>query len=454
MAFASTPFRAPFERIAPRVRAGFVCALALAGVVALVGPAKLIAQIEGERGIAPVISTGDIEVGGIDVDVTGKTGQEARTTGWKEAYKQAWEQLHGPAMDPGTIESMVSGVVIEHESIGPHRYIARLGVVFDRTRAGQFVGPGAGTDAGADGASALGVHSAPMLTIPVLYSGGVGQVYEVRGAWQKAWADFHTGSSAIDYVRPSGAGGQSLLITAGQAGRRSRIWWRNVLDQFASGDVVFPIARLERQWPGGPVKGTFTARYGADNEYLDSFTLTALDDEGVPAMVEKAQSRLDRIYTDALARGLLAPDPTLSIEHPQIDPALRALIDAGQRQQALDAEQSASAANAAEAASLGGTPTIAAVPVASEEPAEAKPQTQATAVVIQFASPDARAVDQATAAVRGASGVSGASTTSLAIGGTSVMRANFAGNPQDLAAALRAKGWQVTASGNTLRIRR
>ena len=446
------PFPARFERFGPLTRAAIAVAVALAGVVALVGPVKLIAQIEGDRGIAPVISSGDIEVDGIDVDVTGKTGQEARTAGWRAAYKQAWEQLHGPAMDAGTIESLVSGVVIEHEQIGPHRYIARLGVVFDRGRAGQYVGAGAG--AGPGSASALGVHSAPMLTIPVLYSGGVGQVYEVRTAWQKVWAEFHTSASAIDYVRPSGAGGESLLITAGQAGRRSRIWWRNVLDQFAASDVVFPIARLERQWPGGPVKGTFTARYGPDNSYLDSFTLTASDDEAVPAMLATALKRLDQVYADALARGVLATDPTLSIEHPQIDPALQALIDAGQRrQQELDAAQAAddSAIDAAGPAA----PKIVAAPVASEDPVEPRPRaTAGAAVMVQFASPDARAVDQALAAVRGASGVSGASTVSLAIGGTSVMRATYAGSPQELANALRAKGWQVTLSGSTLRIHR
>ncbi|MDE2404062.1 MAG: heavy-metal-associated domain-containing protein [Sphingomonadales bacterium] len=400
----------------------------------------MIAQIEGERGIAPVVSTGDIETGGIEVDVTGKTAAEARQAGWREAYKKAWEQLHGPAMDLGTIESLVSGVVIEREQIGPHRYIARLGVVFDRARAGQYVG---------GGDSALGVHSAPMLTIPVLYSGGVGQVYEVRTAWQRVWAQFRTGASAIDYVRPSGAGGDSLLITAGQPGRRSRIWWRNVLDQYAASDVLFPVARLERQWPGGPVKGTFTARYGPDNELLGSVSLTAPDEDGVPAMLAQGLKALDGIYSDALARGLLATDPTLSIEHPQIDPSLQALIAKGRAQQALDA-QTAAEANAEEAAGLN-PPKIEAAPVASEEPVKARP---ATAVVVQFASPDARAVDQALAAVRGAGGVSGASTVSLAIGGTSVMRANYAGNPADLAAALRAKGWKVSVSGTTLRISR
>ncbi len=59
-----------------------------------------------------------------------------------------------------------------------------------------------------------------------------------------------------------------------------------------------------------------------------------------------------------------------------------------------------------------------------------------TSVTVQFASPDKDAVDAALGAVRGAPGVQGASTTSLAMGGISVMRVTFKGDVSDLAAAL------------------
>jgi len=143
-------------------------AIVIAGAVAIVGPARLIAQIEGERGIIPMARSTDIEVSGIEVNVTGKNGQDARENGWKEAYKKAWAQLKGPNMPESAIEGMVSAVVIEREQIGPRRYIAKLTVSFDRGKAGQFVG-------GKDGVVAA--HSAPLLVIPVLYSGGVAQVF-------------------------------------------------------------------------------------------------------------------------------------------------------------------------------------------------------------------------------------------------------------------------------------
>ncbi len=73
---------------------------------------------------------------------------------------------------------------------------------------------------------------------------------------------------------------------------------------------------------------------------------------------------------------------------------------------------------------------------------------------VQFASPDAGAVDAALAAVRGAPGVQGAATTSLAMGGTSVMRVTSASDIGALADALRARGWRVTVGANALSIRR
>ncbi|MBP6556352.1 MAG: heavy-metal-associated domain-containing protein [Novosphingobium sp.] len=392
-----------------------------------VGPARLLAQIEGERGIIPVASTSDIEVTMVEVNTTGSNAEEARMNGWQEAARKAWAKAGGPSMSDGQIQGMVSAVVIEREQIGPRRYVATLSVVFDRARAGQFIG-------GSNGGRA---HSSPLLVIPVLHSGGTSQVFEVKGQWQKAWAEFRAGTSPIDYVRPSGGGGDSLLITAGQPGRRSRAWWRNVLDQFGAADVIMPEARLERQWPGGPVRGVFTARYGPDNQFIESFTLTANDEAGVPKMLAEAVVRIDQIYARALAEGRLKPDTTLNVRQ-GLDPGLAALIAAGNApEQAPDAARPTATPSA--------TPSPTATPTKAAE---------VRTFTVQFASPDAAAVDSAMGAVRGSPGVKGASTTSLAVGGTSVMRVTYEGDIGTLADALRARGFKVTVGNNALSIRR
>ena len=404
---------------------GTACALALA----VAGIARLVAQVEGDRGINPVATSHDIEIGGIEVNTTGKTAEEARQAGWEEARRKAWEKAGGPKIPDAQIESFVASIVVEREQIGPRRYIATLGVIFDRARAGQFL-------SAAEGVAAP--HSAPMLTLPVLYSGGVAQVYEVRGPWQAAWAQFKAPTSGIDYVRPSGSGGDSLLLTAGQTTRRSRAWWGNIVGQFDASDILIPVARLERQWPGGPVRGTFTARYGPDSVSLGSFTLTANREAELPAMLANAVKRIDAMYNEALARGDLKPDATLSQQN-ELDPALAAIIAAAAKMEAANAP----AASADPAATP--TPTPSATPTA-----EAKIST----ITVQFASPDAKALDAVLSSVRSVPGVRGAATTSLAMGGTSVMRVTFAGSIDELRDALKARGWSVSAGANALSIRR
>lgn len=403
-----------------------LCALVLGLVIA--GASRLIAQIEGDRGIPPIASTEDIEVSRIEVNATGKNAEEARQNGWRIAQRKAWEQYGGTQVSDSQLDAMVSAIVIEREQIGPRRYVARLGVVFDRTRAGPYMtkGPGGAV-----------MRSAPMLVIPVLYSGGVRQVFEVRGPWQRAWANFQTSASPIDYVRPTGAGGESLILNAGQTGRRSRIWWRTVLDQFNAADVLMPIARLERQYPGGPVRGTFTARYGPDNTFLESFTLTAPNDDGIPDMMNKALVQMDRIYRNALAQGVLTPDPTLMSGERQLDAALAEIAAKLQAAQKPTGDEAVSAA----------APSTNATTAATDTPS-------ISTYAVQFATPDAATVDAALSAVRGQAGVRGAATTSIAIGGTSVMRVTTASSLESLAAGLRAQGWQVTIGQNAIRISR
>lgn len=413
-----------------RRSAALAIVVAALGALALVlfGPA-LVAQIEGDRGIAPIASSGDFEVDGIEVNVTGDNSYDARQNGWREAQRLGWEKLWkqngaggaAPALDDGTIDSMVSAVVVEKEEIGPRRYVATLGVIFDRARTGALLG--------LQGDRA---HSAPLLVIPVLYEGGAASVFEWRTPWQKAWAEFRTGQSVIDYVRPNGGGSDSLLLNAGQIDRRSRTWWRLILDEFGASDVIMPLARIERQWPGGPLKGTFTARFGPDNRFLGSFSMTADSDAALPKMLNAAIVRLDGIYAQALADGRLAPDSTLNMQQ-KVDPALIAqILD---RQNLVPAPAAAPSAGAA-------------------APAATQTATVTGTYTVQFATPEPAMVDAGLAGVRAVSGVRSVSTTSVAIGGTSVMRVTYDGGLDELAAALKARGWQVTLGAGALSIRK
>lgn len=396
------------------------------------GYALVLAQVSGERGIAPTASSADIDVRGIEVDVRADSAAEARDNAWREAQRKAWQQVGGPAISDGQLSSMVSAIVIQRERVGPKRYVATLGVTFDRQRAGRFLG-------GATRARA----SAPMLLIPVTVSGGTYTSFEVRNPWQRAWAEFNPGASRIDYVRPSGAGGDSLLLNFGQSGRRSRAWWRTTLDQFRAADALVAIARLDHQFPGGPISGTFVARYGPDSKVLGSFELEAASTAQLPDMLTKAVERMDQIYEQALVDGKLQPDPTLRLGGSgQVDPAIARLIEIGR---AIEARNRAAAAAAANA-------TVPDAQIPTEQPAQAPAVVRAYAV--QFATPDPASFDASLAAMRSVPGVRAVAVTSTAMGGTSVMSVSYGGEISSLAAALRERGFAVREGANALAISR
>lgn len=413
---------------------------AIIAVVTMLAGTVVYAQLEGtERGVAPLASTGDFEVMGVQVDIHGDNAFDARKKGWEEAQRKAWKMLykrtHGSetqGLPDATLNTIVSAIIVEQEQVGPRRYIATLGVMFDRARAGSILGVGGRR-----------LRSPPLLVLPIMWSGGSPQVFENRTEWQKAWARFSSGDSAIDYVRPYGSDSESLVLTAGQANRPSRRWWRNILDQFGAADVIIPIVRLTYSYPGGPVRARFTARYGPDNRYIDSFTLKVARSEDIPRMLDQGIARLDNIYSSALSRGVLKTDKSLIIEDPfnldELDLEDFDLdIDSALESPAGDIAAPAGASGASEP---GGDTSVAA-PAA------------ATSISLQFDTPDVSAVGRGEAAVRSIPGVTSASTSSLALGGVSVMSVTYRGDISTLAQALRAQGWQVQQGAGALRISR
>ena len=405
----------PLQRPAPRFSRAWI---AFALFALLLGAGALVyAQIEGDRGIPPIASGGDFEVSGVKVDGSGKNADEARSNAWRDAQRKGWQKLWSqmnrsgaaPKLSDSALDGIVSAIVVENEQIGPRRYIATLGVLFDRARAGELLG-----------VSGSILRSAPMLVVPIYISGGSAQTFENRTPWQAAWARYRTAESIVDYIRPYGSGADSLLLNAAQSGRRSRTWWRVILDQFGAADVVIPVVQIERQYPGGPITGRFAARFGPDSRLLGTFTLRARSSDGLAAMLDQGIRRLDRIYAGAVRSGELRPDSSLIIEKPV--EIIEEMLDET---------------------------------AASDIPVESGGLTPAAQTIsIQFDTPDVAAVQAGERLVRGIPGVISASTASLALGGTSVMQVNAEIDIDALRGALEARGYRVQQGAGVLRISR
>ncbi|WBY08695.1 heavy-metal-associated domain-containing protein [Sphingomonas sp. 7/4-4] len=278
--------------------------IGLASALALAGAGVVVAQGQGAGASAvPIDASGSFEVSGVQVDVKGKDADVARQGGWRIAQRKGWEMLSErltgkkSTLNDSALDALVTGIVVEREQIGPTRYIARLGVLFDRGKAGAILG-----------VSTVVTRSPPMLLVPLEFSGGVGRVFERETAWSRAWNRFRSGGSTIDYVRLRGTGPDTMLVNAGQTMRRGRNWWRTILDQYGASDVLVAEVQLRREYPGGPIVGVFAASHGPDRRPITSFALRVDNGDSLDALLDAGIVRLDQAYQKALASGALRTD--------------------------------------------------------------------------------------------------------------------------------------------------
>lgn len=380
---------------------------AILALFGLVAGGILLAQMEsGERGILPLDSSGTLEVDGIEVDVGGKDAQSARLAGWRiaqrEGFKKLWAKSHNlpisqaPSLSDSTLDQIVSSIIVQREQIGPTRYIATLGILFDRARAGQLLG-----------ITGISERSQPMLLIPLIVTGGTATSVELRNPWQRAWAQFRTSQSPIDYVRVSGLGVDPLLINAAQSARPGRGWWRNILDMYGAADILIAEVMVHRLYPGGPARARFIGRHGPDRQILGGFDLTAPNSAGIPQMMEEGVRRMDELFSRAFMAGMLRRDPTLNLPEPPPPPI--------------------------------------------EELPEAQLPPPAN-YTVQLAAPNAATYNSALAHLRAVPGVTMVQQVNVALGNISNFVVTYRGSAAGLRSVLVARGWGVDITGGQLRM--
>jgi len=391
------------------LRRRLVAFLSLLFVVAGLSGA-LYAQMEsGERGIAPIDSSGTLEVTDIHVDVAAKDAQAARLTGWRiaqrEGFRKLWARTHkrpiseAPNLPDSVLDGLVSSIVVQREQIGPTRYIADLGILFDRARSAELLGVGGEVR-----------RSAPMLLIPILVTAGTDATVELRNPWQRAWAEFRTSQSPIDYVRVVGTGVDPLLVNAAQAERPGRGWWRNIIDLYGAADIVIAQVRLHRPFPGGPAIASFVGFHGPDREPLGTFSITS-PAGNVPQLMRAGVERMDRLFAAAFAAGRLQRDPSLDIPLPPPPPVEELIEEA-------------------------------------PAPTAERPWTYQ----VQIVANDVNVYNFAMAHLRTTGGVEQVVPVVINPTGTSYVNVTFRGDLSNLRSALATRGWVVQQIGYVLRM--
>jgi hypothetical protein len=370
----------------------------------------VLAQLEtGDRGIAPIDSSGTLEIDGIKVDVSAKDAETARYEAWRVAQRQGFKALwaktqnrpieEAPNLPDSTLDGLVSSIVVGREQIGPNRYIATLGILFDRARSAQLLGIGGEVR-----------RSVPMLLVPVFLTGGTDTSVELRNPWQRAWAEFRTSQSVIDYVRVTGTGIDPLLVNAAQVDRPGRGWWRNLIDLYGAADILVAEVQFQRLYPGGPATARFIGFHGPDREPVGSFTISGPAGVSSLAIMRAGVQRMDEMFAQALAAGRLERDSSLDIPLPP--PAPEEIVE------------------------------------------EAPPPPKATTWTyqVQIVSPDVNIYNFAMAHLRTTSGVQQVVPVSINPGGVSYVNVTYKGDLSVLRALLASRGWSVEQNGYILRM--
>ena len=252
----------------------------------------------------------------------------------------------------------------------------------------------------------------PCCSVPITISGGTETSVEIRNAWQRAWAQFRTSQSPIDYVRVSGLGADPMLVNAAQTLRPGRAWWRNIIDLYGAADILVAEVQVQRLYPGGPARARFVGRHGPDSQIVGGFTLTAANSEAIPAMMAQGVQRMDQLFSQALTAGALSRDPSLNQPPPPPMPEL---------------------------------------PL--EQPV-AKAANTDNAFQIQVSGPDVNMYNFAMAHLRTLTGVTGATPQLINPSGTSYILVNYHGSIAQLAAGLSGRGWIVeTSGGNVVKLK-
>ncbi|WP_353216860.1 heavy-metal-associated domain-containing protein [Sandarakinorhabdus sp.] len=345
-------------------------------------------------------------VGGIDVDVTARSVDDARRVAWTAAQRKAWPQLwsrltgraeaEAPRLADGQIDAMVAGIESQGERFSDTRYIARLGVVFDRSRVVERLG------------SAISLlQSPPMLLLPLLVDGGAGTLFQGRNAWADAWGRWRGNVTPMDYVLPPGTPSDNLWLTMWQAGRSERSSWQQIISRFDTVDVLLAEARLTRSFPGGPITAVFTARHGPDGLVLGRFSLRVTTEAGLPRLLEDGVRRIDMIYADALRAGQLQADAGLAID---------------------------------------------VLPIIDAEVLIGQPLPETSAMILAAITPDTASLVAAERLLRSIAG--DVLVRQSAVGGTSRIEVAMPGGEAALAEALAKAGWQLERLGNDLVLRR
>lgn len=207
---------------------------------------------------------GPFTVGGVNVDASGASAQQAQARALASGQSLALSRLYRkltresdhsrlPAIEAGDVERLVRSYEVGRERRSAQRYIAELTVHFDPDGVRDIL-----RSAGIPFAE---TESLPRLIVPLLEGSGELRLWEEPNLWRDAWREIAWRHHLVNLALPYGELEDLTAISAEQARDGNPEALATIAKRYNAPETLVALARLET---GGGVSVTATRHVGDD----------------------------------------------------------------------------------------------------------------------------------------------------------------------------------------------
>jgi hypothetical protein len=187
-------------------------------------------------------------VGGIAVDRTAATAQQARDAAIAEAEQKAFAILMRRLTEPSQaarlpqpsgrdLAELVQGFQVESERASATRYVATLDIAFQPDAVRQLLATA--------GVGAVQVAARPLLVVPLYHAGGRTLLWEDGNGWRQAWAEHPPHTGLVTLVLPEGDAADLEALDAEDAAAAKPGAFDSIMSRYHTGGALLVDATPE-----------------------------------------------------------------------------------------------------------------------------------------------------------------------------------------------------------------
>ena len=223
-------------------------------------------------------------VGGIAVDRTAATAQQARDAAIADAEQKAFAILMRRLTAPSQaarlpqptgrdLADLVQGFQVESERASATRYVATLDIAFQPDAVRQLLATA--------GVGAVQVAARPLLVVPLYHAGGRTLLWEDGNGWRQAWAEHPPHTGLVTLVLPEGDAADLEALDVEDAAAAKPGVFDGIMSRYHTGGALLVDATPESggvavkavELGGGGKREVFTGRIAREGSESDRVLL-------------------------------------------------------------------------------------------------------------------------------------------------------------------------------------